>query len=103
MLGMRDVSYISRSASAQALAMIMLPELCRTVLQQYLLAVMLLAPVASTSAMDTIALLVINSMPIHVLQCMFHVEELFCMHRFFHKYEQTRTEKFALELLLILT
>ena len=32
-------------------------------------------------------------MPIHVLQCVFHVEKLFCTHRFFHKYEQTRTEK----------
>ena len=41
-------------------------------------------------------------MPIHILQCVFHVEKLFCMHRFFHKYEQTRTEKFAHALLLIL-
>ena len=43
-----------------------------------------------------------KSMPIHVLQCVFHVEKLFCTHRFFHKYEQTRTEKFAHALLLIL-
>ena len=43
-----------------------------------------------------------NSMPIHVLQCMFHIEKLFCTHIFFHKYEQTRTEKFAHALLLIL-
>ena len=41
------------------------------------------------------------SMPIHVLQCVFHAEKLFCTHRFFHKYEQTRTEKFAHALLLI--
>ena len=41
-------------------------------------------------------------MPIHVLQCVFHVEKLFCTHRFFHRYEQTRTEKFAHALLLIL-
>ena len=41
-------------------------------------------------------------MPIHVLQCVFHVEKLFCTHRFFYKYEQTRTETFAHALLLIL-
>ena len=43
-----------------------------------------------------------NSMPIHVLQCVVHTEKLFCTHRFFHKYEQTRTEKFVHALLLIL-
>ena len=41
------------------------------------------------------------NMPIHFLQCVFYVEKLFCTHRFFHKYEQTRTEKFAQALLLI--
>ena len=41
-----------------------------------------------------------DSMPIHLLQYVFHVEKLFCTHRFFHKYEQTRTEKFAHALLL---
>ena len=46
--------------------------------------------------------LYVNSMPIHVLQCVFHAEKLFCTHRFFHKYEQTPTEKFAQALLLIL-
>ena len=43
-----------------------------------------------------------HSMPIHVLQYVFHIEKLFCTHRLFHKYEQTRTEKFAQALLLIL-
>ena len=43
-----------------------------------------------------------SSMPIHVLQCVFHVQKLFCTHRFFHKYEQTHTENFAHALLLIL-
>ena len=33
------------------------------------------------------------SMPIHVLQCLFHVEKLFCTHKIFHKFKQTRTEK----------
>ena len=43
-----------------------------------------------------------GSMPIQVLQCMFHIEKLFCTHRFFHNYAQTRTEKFTRALLLIL-
>ena len=42
------------------------------------------------------------SMPIHILQCVFHLEKLLFTHRFFYKYEQTRTEKFAHALLLIL-
>ena len=41
-------------------------------------------------------------MPIHILQCVFHVEKLFCTHRFFHKYEQTCTEKIVHALPLIL-
>ena len=45
---------------------------------------------------------ILHSMPIHVLQWVFHVEKLFCTHRFFHKYKQTRTEKFGHALLLIL-
>ena len=39
------------------------------------------------------------SMPSHVLLCVFHVEKLSCTQRFFHKYEQTHTEKFAHALL----
>ena len=46
--------------------------------------------------------LAMHSMPIHVLQCVFHIEKPFCTHRFFHKYEQTCTEKFVHALLLIL-
>ena len=36
-----------------------------------------------------------DSLHIHVLQSLFHVEKLSYTHKFFHKYEQTRKEKLA--------
>ena len=44
----------------------------------------------------------ICSMPIHILQCMFHVQKLSCTHKFFHKYKQTSIEKFVQAYLPIL-